>query len=156
MEKFFKYIGYIAASLLIAWLSTIGKEDFLKDLSHSIVQLLIALLALYSTISSLLVSRLLNFKKEINQNAGIKPVVKEMKRNVKIESWLILFTLLVIIVSNVFLKYEWLNTEVVSIFRNTVVVFTLMYFVIVVYDSAMGLYDLLQYSKDESIDSPTE
>ena len=101
-------------------------------------------------------SRLLNFKKEINQNAGIKPVVKEMKRNVKIESWLILFTLLVIIVSNVFLKYEWLNTEVVSIFRNTVVVFTLMYFVIVVYDSAMGLYDLLQYSKDESTDSPTE
>lgn len=156
MEKFFKYIGYIAASLLISWLSTIGKEDFLKDLSHSIVQLLIALLALYSTISSLLVSRLLNFKKEINQNADIKPVVKEMKRNVKIESWLILSTLLVIIVSNVFLKYGWFCAEVVSIFRNAVVVFTLMYFVIVVYDSAMGLYDLLQYSKDGSIDSPTE
>lgn len=144
MDRVFKYLGYASLSFLVALLSTLGKEDFIDNLSDSIIQVLIALLALYSTISSLLVSRLLSFRQEINQSADLSPVVESMKRNVRMESILIISTLLIIIVTNVFLNNNWLSENVVRLVRNAMVVFTLLYFVIVVYDSSMGLYDLLQ------------
>ena len=152
MDKVFKYVGYAALSLFVAWLSTIGKEDYIGYLCHSIVQVLIALLALYSTVSSLLISRLLSFRKEINQNAEISPVIESMKRNVRVEAILIMSALLIIVISNVFLENEWFCDDVICLIRNAVVVFSLLYFVIVVYDSSMGLYDLLQFNgknKDE-------
>lgn len=146
MDKVFKYVGYAALSLFLAWLSTIGEEDFIGSLSHSIVQVLIALLALYSTVSSLLISRLLSFRKEINQNADVSPVIESMKRNVRIEAILILSTLLIVVITNVFLEYNWFCDDIICVIRNVVIVFSLLYFVVVVYDSSMGLYDLLLYT----------
>lgn len=148
MERLFKYVGYAAVSIALAWLSSIGKVDYISILSNSVVQLLITLLTLYTTISSILVNRLLEYEKLTNDEANVKPVIKEMKRNVMIESCLILFTLIIIILSNVVLKQEWLCDEFVNVARNSVVIFSLMYFVVVVYDSSMGLYDLLQGTKE--------
>ena len=135
----------------MAFLSSIGEEDFIANLSNSIVQVLIALLALYSTVSSLLISRLLSFRQEIDQSANITPVIESMKRNVRIEAILIICTLLVIVIMNVFQKYEILDVRLISVIRNTIVVFSLMYFVIVVYDSSMGLYDLLKFSNQNKL-----
>ena len=151
MDKFFKYIGYVAISIFVAFLSSIGEEDFIANISNSIVQVLIALLALYSTISSLLISRLLSFRQEIDQSANITPVIESMKRNVRIEAILIICTLLVIVIMNVFLKHEILDVRLISVIRNTIVVFSLMYFVIVVYNSSMGLYDLLKFGNQNKL-----
>lgn len=148
MERLFKYVGYAAVSIALAWLSSIGEVDYISILSNSVVQLLITLLTLYTTISSILVNRLLEYEKLTDNEANVKPVIKEMKRNVMIESCLILFTLIIIILSNVVLKQEWLCDEFVNVARNSVVIFSLMYFVVVVYDSSMGLYDLLQGTKE--------
>ena len=148
MERFFKYVGYAAVSVVLAWLSSIGEVDYIGILSGSVVQLLITLLTLYTTISSILVNRLLEYDKITNQEANLKPVVWAMRRNVRIESCLIIFTLVIIIVSNLIVKQKWLCDSVVNIVRNAVVIFSLMYFVVVVYDSSMGLYDLLQGTKD--------
>lgn len=151
MDKLFKYIGYVAISIFVAFLSSIGEEDFIANLSNSIVQVLIALLALYSTVSSLLISRLLSFRQEIDQSANITPVIESMKRNVRIEAILIICTLLVIVIMNVFQKHEILDVRLISVIRNTIVVFSLMYFVIVVYDSSMGLYDLLKFGNQNKL-----
>ena len=148
MERLFKYVGYAAVSIALAWLSSIGKVDYIGILSNSVVQLLITLLTLYTPISSILVNRLLEYEKLTNDEANVKPVIKEMKRNVIIESCLILFTLIIIILSNVVLKQGWLCDAFVNVARNSVVIFSLMYFVVVVYDSSMGLYDLLQGTKE--------
>lgn len=151
MDKFFKYFGYVAISIFVAFLSSIGKEDFIANLSNSIVQVLIALLALYSTVSSLLISRLLSFRQEIDQSANITPVIESIKRNVRIEAILIICTLLVIVIMNVFQKHGILDVRLISVIRNTIVVFSLMYFVIVVYDSSMGLYDLLKFGNQNKL-----
>lgn len=151
MDKFFKYFGYVAISIFVAFLSSIGEEDFIANLSNSIVQVLIALLALYSTVSSLLISRLLSFRQEIDQSANITPVIESMKRNVRIEAILIICTLLVIVIMNVFQKHGILDVRLISVIRNTIVVFSLMYFVIVVYDSSMGLYDLLKFGNQNKL-----
>lgn len=151
MDKFFKYFGYVAISIFVAFLSSIGKEDFIANLSNSIVQVLIALLTLYSTVSSLLISRLLSFRQEIDQSANITPVIESMKRNVRIEAILIICTLLVIVIMNVFQKHGILDVRLISVIRNTIVVFSLMYFVIVVYDSSMGLYDLLKFGNQNKL-----
>ena len=151
MDKYFKYIGYVAISIFVAFLSSIGEEDFIANLSNSIVQVLIALLALYSTVSSLLISRLLSFRQEIDQSANITPVIESMKRNVRIEAILIICTLLVIVIMNVFQKHAILDVRLISVIRNTIVVFSLMYFVIVVYDSSMGLYDLLKFGNQNKL-----
>ncbi len=151
MDKFFRYIGYAAISIFVAFLSSIGEEDVIANLSNSIIQVLIALLVLYSIVSSLLISRLLSFRQEVDQNANIIPVIESMKRNVRIEAILIICTLLVIVIVNVFQKYETLDVGLIGVIRNTIVVFSLMYFVIVIYDSSMGLYDLLTFCNQNKV-----
>ena len=145
MKKVFKYVIYAVVALSLGLMSTYGQIDYIASLQSSIVQLLVALLAVYSTISSILVLRFVHFKGAINNNADLSPIIRAMKRNVIIESLLILLVLIVIIVSQILIKNDGIWCTMLACLRNSVFVFALLYFVVVVYDSSMGLYDLLEF-----------
>lgn len=156
MDKVFKYLGYSAAALLVGWLSTLGAVDYVGSLSSSVIQLLITLLALYSTIASLLVSRMLHLRDIDSISSGIPTVVKSLKRNVIIESILIFATFVIIVLSQVAINQGWINNTITETIRNSMIVFSIMYFVIVVYDSSMGLYSLLEFEADRGKDKSTK
>lgn len=149
MNTIFRYVGYAAVAILLGWLSYFGEQDYIASLQPSIVQALVALLTLYSTITSMVISRIIRYKEVLDKEADFAPVIDSLKRNIIIEIVLIFALIVVIIISQILFKYVS-SDSIIAIIRNGAIVFTIMYFVIVVYDSSMGLYDLLKYeSKNE-------
>lgn len=71
-----------------------------------------------------------------------------MKRNVVIELSIIAATFLVLVVK------DWLElyicSDIVQVVSNAVVVFSILYYCIVVYDSSIGLYNIIK-GDDESV-----
>ena len=69
VNHFFRYIGYISLSLLIGWFSNYSGDetDFILQISHNIIPLLVTILAFYVTILALILKELVVFK---NQKGG--------------------------------------------------------------------------------------
>lgn len=146
MKKIIKYVLLTILSITIGWLSYKSDVDYVASLEPSFVQLLIALLMLYSTISSLVITRVLLFKESISKKADISPIVCAMKRNVVIETIIIIVSVSFVVSTHYFINDN--QCDLGAIIRNSLIVFSIFYFVWVVYDTAMGLYDLLKFEAD--------
>lgn len=147
-----KYMVYFLLSVGTGFVSTLGETDFVASLSFSVLPILITLLVLYTTVSSLLFNHLSGFKDKGFETAG---VIKAMKRNVVVEVHIIAATFVLLSAQS------WLLSILpgcfpVNIICNSVVVFALLYFVYVVYDSTLGLYRLFEYSKGDSVSDINE
>lgn len=147
-----KYMAYFLLSVGTGFVSTLGETDFVASLSFSVLPILIALLVLYTTVSSLLYNQLSKFKDKGFEIAG---VIKAMKRNVVVEVRIIAITFVLLSAQS------WLLSVLpiffpVHIMCNSVVVFALLYFVYVVYDSTLGLYRLFEYSERDTEDGFNE
>lgn len=140
LKRIVKYIVYVVVSSGVGYISFLGEIDFVANMSKTVVQVLITLVAVYSTISSLLLNRLIVAD---NEGLDIKGVIKAMKRNIVIEV-IVLFFLLFCLSSQSLLHDSFPECDLVPIFCNSMVVFALLYFVYVVYDSTMGLYRLFE------------
>ena len=147
MRKVLKYILYLVVSFGIGYVSMRGECDYVGSLSNTIVQVMVMLLTLYTTISTQLIGRLMHYKEV--KKADIREVLDAMKRNVLVEAICIAVTFCLLA------TYSWLMVLLdqfafaITLVRNSVVVFVLLYFVYIVVDSSLGLYDLLKEdSKD--------
>ena len=147
MQNVFKYIGYFTVSLFLGWMSSLGKNDFVQSIEHSIVPILLALLTLSTTLSAQLVNEIRKFK-EKHPTVETKDTLDAMKRNVVIELSIIAATFLVLIVK------DWLELYIcpgiVQVTSNAIVVFSILYYCIVIYDSSMGLYNIMK-GDDENV-----
>ncbi len=141
MQNVFRYIGYFTVSLFLGWMSTLGKNDFIQSIEQSIVPILLALLTLSTTLSAQLINEIRRFK-VTNPNVEIRNTIDAMKRNLVVELGVIAITFLVLVLK------DWLElylcSELSQIISNTVVVFSVLYYCIVIYDSSLGLYDLMR------------
>ena len=141
MQNVFRYIGYFTVSLFLEWMSTLGKNDFIQNIEQSIVPILLALLTLSTTLSAQLINEIRRFK-VTNPNVEIRNTIDAMKRNLVVELGVIAITFLVLVLK------DWLElylcSELSQIISNTVVVFSVLYYCIVIYDSSLGLYDLMR------------
>ncbi len=146
INSFFKYVGYSATSLLLGWLSTQGETDFVSDISKYVITILLALLSIYVALSGQIMSEL---SKLANRNPDVKgdDIVLAMKRNVIIELCIIAFALLSLTMCSP-LQYWLVNYKTqIQIVVNAVVVFAIIYFMIVIYDSFNGLFSLIKFNK---------
>ena len=135
VNHFFRYIGYISLSLLIGWFSNYSGDetDFILQISHNIIPLLVTILAFYVTILALILKELVVFK---NQKGGnIKDVLHSMKKDLIIEMLLIFVA---------FLCYITECMQWITILSNSVTVFTFIYFLLLIFDSIVGLWDLIE------------
>lgn len=147
-----KYMAYFLLSVGTGFVSTLGETDFIASLSSSILPILIALLVLYTTVSSLLYNQLSRFKDKGFEIAG---VIKAMKRNVVVEVHIIAATFVLLSAQSWLLSVLPICVPV-NIICNSVVVFALIYFVYVVYDSTLGLYRLFEYPERDTVDDINE
>lgn len=148
MEKvnaLFRYVGYVAVSIFLGWVSTLGgiESDFLFNLKNSVIPVLLTLLVLFSTISNLLIKEVSLYSKE--RNVDVSPLVNSFKRNTIIEI-VIICALFCIYISTGFLSR--ISCEYIKycyrVFSNSATVFAFMYFSIVIYDSQCALYTMLK------------
>ncbi|WP_314748724.1 hypothetical protein [Tannerella forsythia] len=151
INNVFRYLGYVALSLGLGWFSNLSgdEEDFVLNISRELITLLITILAFYLTIIGLILRELIKYKEKTNKN--IKSVLKSIRRDIKIEITIICFAFvcyiirgaLTSIVSDDFLKY-------VTVASNTITVFSFVYFLLLIYDSVMGLWDLIEVNNKDS------
>lgn len=145
LNQIFRYIGYISLSLLIGWFSNYSGDetDFILQISHEIIPLLVTILAFYVTILALILKELTDFK---NQKGGnIKSVLHSMKIDLVIEMSLILVAFLCYTVRGAISSI--ISTECVkwvTILSNSVTVFSFIYFLLLIYDSIVGLWSLIE------------
>lgn len=144
LKRILTYLFYLVFSFGFGYLSTLGKSDYVAQISGSIIPILMTLMALYAAISGQLISRLIAQNLE---KADLNSVVDAMERNVVIEAIILVFTF-AFLASFSWLTLMFESKECLLAFlkltRNAVVCFDFLYFVYVVYDSTVGLYHLLK------------
>lgn len=145
VNSLFRYIGYISLSLFIGWLSNYSgdENDFILKISSDIIPLLVTILAFYVTILGLILKELVDFKSQ--KGGNIKGVLKSMKRDMIIEILLIAFAFLCYTMRGALFNViatDW--RQWITILSNSVTVFSFTYFLLLIFDSIMGLWNLIE------------
>lgn len=145
INNIFRYIGYVTLSLGLGWFSNLSgnDDDFVLQISSNLIPLLITILAFYVTILGLILKELIEYKEKNQKN--IEGVLKSMKRDVNIEIMIICFAFICYMTRGALtsvIAEEWL--KYITIISNGVTIFSFVYFLLLIYDSVMGLWDLIE------------
>ena len=150
INNIFRYIGYVTLSFGLGWFSNISgnDNDFVLQVSSNLIPLLITILAFYVTILGLILKELIEYKEKTKKN--IEGVLKSMKRDVNIEIMIICLAFICYMTRGALtsvIAEEWL--KYITIISNGVTIFSFVYFLLLIYDSVMGLWDLIEvYNKN--------
>lgn len=148
INSFFKYVGYLATSLFLGWLSTLGDTDFVSDISKYVITILLTLLSIYVALSGQIMTELYKLIEKKPELKG-DDIVMAMKRNVIIELLIIGFALLSLSICSP-LQSWFANYKIqIQVLVNGVVVFAIIYFMIVLYDSFNGLFSIIKFNNSE-------
>lgn len=142
---FFRYVGYVSFSLLVGWFSNYSGDeaDFILQIIHNIIPLLVTILAFYVTILALILKELVVFKTQ--KGGNIKDVLHSMKKDLMVELLLILIAFLCYVVRGAISSVistgymQW-----ITVLSNSITVFTFIYFLLLIFDSIVGLWSLIE------------
>lgn len=142
--KLYNLVGYstcIILSILLGWISTLGSEanDYVQKLSNNVIPLLLTLLVLYSTLTIHLINEL----KKLEENKDISSVVHALKSNIVAEIFIVVILFVVLVLKSFLISYFTCSSNLIQIITNTTVVFAFLFFIWVIIDVTMGLYDLV-------------
>lgn len=153
MNTTLRYTGYVVASLLLGWLSSIGGEnDLLQSISKNLFQLLITVIVLYITLSNLVYSQMISIKSRHGED--ITAGISSLKRNIRIMFAIIGADFIIFVLLN--MLPEAFCNHAKSIFFlfdrqiaiNSLTFFSIFYFLYVIYDSAIAFYNLIKFNSD--------
>lgn len=148
MSRLTRYLLYAVVSLGLGYLSTLGKTDYVDSLSTSIIPWLIALFAVNTTITVQSISHLVRFRSFID--VDIQGVVGEMRKTCIKQVVIVSVVYVGILVVQYFRSIWKLGTGCLTIIQNSIVTFSLLYYVVSIFDNSMALYDLI-ITEDELI-----
>lgn len=144
LNNIFRYIGYATLSISIGYVSYLGgeKNDYLLKISENLIPMLISLLVFYVTIFGFILKELIIYKGTTGKD--ISGVLKSCKKQFIIEMGIIIISFLCFIVrgsctalvSDILMNY-------IAIVSNSITVFAIIYFLLAIYDSVSGLWDLI-------------
>lgn len=145
INTIFRYVGYAALSFGLGWFSNLSgdENDFVLTISSNLIPLLITILAFYVTILGLILKELIEYKEKTKKD--IKGVLKSMRRDVNIEISIVCFAFISYVIRGALISVvedEWM--KYVTIASNAITVFSFVYFLLLIYDSVMGLWDLIE------------
>lgn len=142
--KTYNFVGYstcIIMSIILGWVSTLGGEanDYVQKLSNNVIPLLLTLLVLYSTLTIHLINEL----RKLENNKDLSSVVYALKSNIVTEIIIVLILFIVLVLKSFLLSYFESSANLIQIVTNSTVVFGFLFFIWVIVDVTMGLYDLV-------------
>lgn len=144
LNNIFRYIGYVTVSMGLGSVSFLGgkENDYLLKISWNLIPALISLLVFYVTIFGLILKELVIYKGTTGKD--ISKVLKSIKIQILIEIGIIFVALFSFIVraSCATLTSDLLIVFIATI-SNSITVFAIIYFLLVIYDSIAGLWELL-------------
>lgn len=137
------YLICIITSVILGWISTLGgiENDYVQKLSINVIPLLLTLLVLYSTLTIHLINEL---RKIGNKN--VSSVVNALKSNIIFEIVIVVFLFVVLICKSCLLCRFPCYSNLIQIATNSTIVFAFLFFIWVIVDVTMGLYDLVVHN----------
>lgn len=144
INQIVKYVGYIAISLSIGWFSNISgnENDFVLSISNELIPLLVTVLVFYVTVLSLILKELSEYN--CDKSGDYSNIIRSMKRDLGIEVALIVVAFMCYTIRGALMdvvSVEW--NYYITIFSNSVTVFTFLYFILLILDSLSGLLDIV-------------
>ena len=148
MNRAIKIIAYLAVASLLSYLANNGDREFIQGFSSNIISLLTTILAINIPTSTLIISEI----NRIKEKTDIQPIAtfKELKHGL-IMQIAVLICLFVIQTVCGFLKNKNIIGEsVVNIISDSFVIAAFIYYLEVLYDLGIALFDLITFKvKDE-------
>ncbi|CUQ23905.1 hypothetical protein [Bacteroides thetaiotaomicron] len=148
MNRAIKIIAYLAVASLLSYLANNGDREFIQGFSSNIISLLTTILAINIPTSTLIISEI----NRIKEKTDIQPIAtfKELKHGL-IMQIAVLICLFVIQTVCGFLKNKNIIGEsVVNIISDSFVIAAFIYYLEVIYDLGIALFDLITFKvKDE-------
>ena len=151
VNAIFRYIGYAVVFGFVGYISYLGGEghDYLLQISKTLIPILISLLVFYVTIFGNILKELICYKNKQNENADISGILKDIKLEILIEIVLIMASLscfkirgaCITLVSHAIVKW-------IAVISNSLTIFSIVYFLLVIYDSILGLWNLIEANND--------
>ena len=150
IDNGFRYIGYIALSISLGWFSNLSGNDadFVLKISENLLPLLITILAFYVTILGLILKELIEYRNK--KGKSIKGVLQSMKRDTSIEIAVIVIAFICCLIRGALVSVvteDW--QKILTIGSNAVTIFAFVYFLALIYDSVMGLWDLIEVNNED-------
>ena len=149
INNLFRYLGYLALSLVLGWFSNLSGDDndFILKISSNLIPLLITILAFYVTILGLILKELACYKEKTGKE--ITKVLKSMRRDINIEISIICLAFVCYAVRGAVTDFVTIEKlKLLTIASNAVTVFSFIYFLLLIYDSVMGLWDLIEANNE--------
>ena len=149
INNLFRYLGYLALSLGLGWFSNLSGDanDFILKISSNLIPLLITILAFYVTILGLIIKELTCYKEKTKKE--ITTVLKSMRRDINIEISIICIAFVCYAVRGAITDFVVMETlKLLTIASNAITVFSFIYFLLLIYDSVMGLWDLIDANNE--------
>ena len=118
------------------------EHDFLLKVSSGLIPLLITIIAFYMTILGLIIKELIGYNEKTNKD--ISGVIKSMRRDVNIEICIVCVAFLCYLVRGALTSIvSEKMLDYMTILSNAITVFAFFYFLWLIYDSVMGLWDMI-------------
>ena len=153
ISNFFKYFGFISLSLLLGWFSHRSGDDndFVLKVSSGLIPLLITIIAFYLTVLGLIIKELVAFNGKTSKD--ITNVIKSMRRDVNVEICIVCVAFLCYLVRGALTSIVTDKVmDYITILSNAITVFAFFYFLWLIYDSVMGLWDLIEANNSNNND----
>lgn len=147
MNRAIKIIAYLAIALLLSYLANNGDREFIKEFSLNIISLLTTILAINIPTSILVISEINRMKAKIN----IQPMAsfKELKHGLLMQI-VVLACLFIIQTVCSFLKNKnIIDNSIINIVSGSFVIAAFMYYLEVIYDLGIALFDLITTKVDK-------
>ena len=148
MNKAYKIIAYIAVSGVISWIAYINGSSFFESFNGLLIPLLATLLAINITTSSLVAGELRKIRNEYPQ-CNIGKSTNEIKRIFKIQIFLIVTLLILLIFKDCSFVEDNIEDQYVTIFTNGCVIAVFCYFLEIIYDLGCSLFDIINFNSDQ-------
>jgi len=137
----FGYALCAIISMALGYVSTCSNDenDYVQKLSYNIIPLLLTLLVLYSTLTIHFINEL----RKLDNNENLGTVVYELRRNIVVEVVILVILFILLGLKNYLLASFNDYSNLIQFTTNSLVVFTFLYFIWVIFDVTMGLYELV-------------
>lgn len=158
-NKCVRYSTYIVCAYIVGIISAISsiEKDFLFSMKGSIIQILISVIVLYTTLSNLVLSQMAIFLKDKKIDIDMKECIEPFKRNLKIMLSLFAVEIISLIVAtiicmechsdiNVCINMTHYSIQYpeyaywVRVTLNACTAFSIFYFLYCIYDSSLAFY----------------
>lgn len=146
MKTVLRYLIYIISSLFLGLLSSRADvcRDYLFYISKNILPILLTLFVLYTTIFSLVLKEFSTYKSKMKMDGieEVQKLINSLKRNFKIMLFIIGIDVLLLIVYGITKTVNVCLLQMSRIIIDACTIFSIFYFLYVIYDSIQGFFNL--------------